>query len=134
MPKKASAAGKKWALIVEDDVFINKAYAAKFAHDGIDVKIAEDGEKAMQILKKGQSPAVILLDLMLPNKSGFEVLSEIKQDPRIKNIPVLILSNLAQDLDVDRGMALGAEEYLVKADLRIEELVGKVKKYLQGKK
>jgi DNA-binding response OmpR family regulator len=134
MPKKAKAENKNWALIVEDDVFINKAYAAKFSHEGIAVKMAEDGEKAMQILKKGEKPALILLDLMLPNKSGFEVLEEIKQDPKLKNIPVLILTNLAQDLDVDRGIALGAKEYLVKADLKIEELVGKVKKYLQNKK
>jgi DNA-binding response OmpR family regulator len=134
MPKKDSAAAKKWALIVEDDVFINKAYAAKFAHEGIEVKIAEDGERAIQVLKKGEPPSLILLDLMLPNKSGFEVLTEIKQDAKLKSIPVLILSNLAQDMDVSRGKALGAEEYLVKADLRIEELVAKVKRYLQIKK
>jgi DNA-binding response OmpR family regulator len=134
MPKKIKVESKKWALIVEGDVFINKAYAAKFSHEGIEVKMAEDGEKAMAILKKGEAPALILLDLMLPNKSGFEVLTEIKQDPKLKNIPVLILSNLAQDLDVNRGIALGAKEYLVKADLKIEELVNKVKKYLQSKK
>jgi two-component system, OmpR family, alkaline phosphatase synthesis response regulator PhoP len=134
MPKKAKVESKNWALIVEDDVFINKAYAAKFSHEGIPVKMAEDGEKAMQILKKGEIPALILLDLMLPNKSGFEVLEEIKQDPKLKKVPVLILTNLAQDMDVDRGMALGAKEYLVKADLKIEDLVGKVKKYLQDKK
>jgi DNA-binding response OmpR family regulator len=132
MPKSAS--NKKWVFIVEDDVFINKAYAAKFKHEGIDVKIAEDGEKALEMLKKGEVPALILLDLMLPKKSGFEVLSEIKQNENLKKIPVLILTNLAQELDANRGIALGAEEYLVKANIKIEELVNKVKQYLQKNK
>ncbi|MDD4901633.1 MAG: response regulator [Patescibacteria group bacterium] len=131
MPKKITAKSKKWVFIIEDDVFINRAYKAKFAHEGIEVKIAEDGEKALQMLKKGEMPALILLDLMLPNKSGFEVLAEIKQDDRLKNIPVLILTNLAQELDTDRGITLGAEEYLVKADMKIEDLVKKVQRYLE---
>ena len=133
MPKKNTASCKKWVFIVEDDVFINKAYKAKFAHEGIEVKFAEDGEKALQMLKTCGLPSLILLDLMLPNKSGFEVLEEIKRDSKIKNIPVLILTNLAQELDNNRGIDLGAEEYLVKADLKIEDLIAKVKQYLAKK-
>jgi putative two-component system response regulator len=133
MPKKACPKTKKLVFIVEDDVFINRAYKAKFAHEGIDVKIAEDGEKALSILKGGDMPSLILLDLMLPNKSGFEVLEELKNDPCLKKIPVLILTNLAQEMDASRGIALGAEEYLIKADLKIEDLVNKVKQYLAKK-
>jgi DNA-binding response OmpR family regulator len=134
MLKKISPKKQPWVLIVEDDVFINKAYAAKFAHEGIEVKIAEDGEAAVKELESGDIPGLILLDLMLPKKSGFDVLTEIKQDERLKNIPVLILTNLAQELDAKQGIMLGAEEYLIKADLKIEELVGKVKQYLQKNK
>ncbi len=119
-----------WVFIVEDDVLINKAYSAKFAHEGIAVKIAEDGEEATEMLKGDDLPVLILLDLMLPKKDGFKVLEEIKQDARLKDIPVLILTNLAQEMDAKRGLSLGAKEYLVKADLKIEGLVKKVKQYL----
>lgn len=130
MPKEASASKAGWVLIIEDDSSIDKAYSAKFAHEGIVIRIAEDGEEAMKILKKGDLPSLILLDLMLPKKSGFEVLKEVKGDARLKKIPVLILTNLAQELDADRGLTLGADEYLVKADVKIEDIVKKVRKYL----
>jgi two-component system alkaline phosphatase synthesis response regulator PhoP len=131
MPQKASSKKTSWILIVEDDASIDKAYTTKFAHEDIKVKIAEDGELAMSILKKNDLPSLILLDLMLPKKSGFEILAEIKKDARLKKIPVLILTNLAQELDADQGMTLGADEYLVKADLKIEDLVKKVRQYLK---
>ncbi|HTW96210.1 MAG TPA: response regulator [Candidatus Methylomirabilis sp.] len=134
MAKDATSKKSPWVFIVEDDVFINKAYSAKFAHEGIEVKIAEDGEKALEMLAKGETPTLILLDLMLPKKSGFEVLEEIKKDPRLKDIPVLILTNLAQELDANRGLSMGAKEYLIKTDLRIEDLVNKVKQYLESSK
>jgi DNA-binding response OmpR family regulator len=133
MPKEIKSKKIDEVFIVEDDAAIDKAYSVKFAHEGINVKIAEDGEEALEILNKGYFPSLILLDLMLPKKSGFEVLEEIKQNPKLKDIPVLILTNLAQEVDASRGLTLGAKEYLVKADLRIEDLVKKVKKYL-GKK
>lgn len=134
MSKDVHASKESWVLIIEDDASIDKAYSAKFTHEGIKAKIAEDGEQAMEILKKGDLPAVILLDLMLPKKSGFEVLKEVKESSRLKDIPVLILTNLAQELDADRGLTLGATEYLVKADVKIEDIVNKVKKYLQKSK
>jgi DNA-binding response OmpR family regulator len=134
MPKEVRTSKEGWVLIVEDDVSIDKAYSAKFTHEGIKVKIAEDGEEAMKMLKEKDLPGLILLDLMLPKKSGFEVLKEVKEDAHLKNIPVLILTNLAQELDADRGMTLGAVEYLVKADVKIEDIVNKARKYLQKTK
>jgi DNA-binding response OmpR family regulator len=134
MPKEVRASKEGWVLIIEDDASIDKAYSAKFTHEGIKVKIAEDGEQAMAMLQKGELPGLILLDLMLPKKSGFEVLKEVKESPRLKDIPVLILTNLAQELDADRGLTLGAVEYLVKADVKIEDIVNKVRKYLQKPK
>lgn len=123
-----------WVCIIEDDVYINKAYASKFAHENISVKIAEDGEQGMQLLKSDDKPSLILLDLMLPKKNGFEVLEEIKKNPTLKHIPVIIMTNLGQSADAKRGLALGAAEYLVKTNIKIDEIIKKVKKYLSDKK
>lgn len=123
----------KWVLIVEDDVYIEKAYRAKFAHEQILAETAGDGEAALALLNaKGDNlPALILLDMMLPKKNGFEVLTEMKAIPKWKNIPVIILSNLGQESDAQKGLALGAVEYLVKADTKINTIVEKVRRYLQ---
>lgn len=122
----------KWILIVEDDVFIDKAYRAKFSHEQIPVEGAGDGEAALALLRsKGDNlPALVLLDLMLPRKNGFEVLAEMKADPKLKDIPVIILSNLGQEADAQKGLSLGASEYLVKADTKINTIIEKVRAYL----
>ena len=121
----------KWLLVVEDDAYINKAYSAKFVHENIPVQFAVDGEDAMKILGSANTvPSLILLDLMLPKMNGFEVLEGLKKDAKFKDIPVIVLSNLGQESDVDRGKKLGAEEYLVKADTKIADILVKVKKYL----
>lgn len=118
-------------FVVEDDVFISKAYNAKFAHENVPADFAADGIEALEKLRTMKElPRVILLDLMLPKKSGFEVLEEIKKDAKLKDVPILILTNLGQDQDAKRGMELGAAEYLVKANMKIEDIVAKVKQYL----
>lgn len=124
----------KWVLVVEDDVFISKAYMAKFAHENIPAEAALDGQAGIDSLKahaaSGTLPVLILLDLMLPKKNGFEVLTEAKADPEIKDVPVIILSNLGQEADAQKGLGLGAVEYLVKADTKISAIVDKVRTYL----
>jgi DNA-binding response OmpR family regulator len=122
----------KWILVVEDDVFIDKAYRAKFSHEEINTEYASDGVLAMELLmsKADNPPALVLLDLMLPKKNGFEVLEEMKADERLKNVPVIILSNLGQESDVKKGMLLGANEYLVKAETKINSIIEKVREYL----
>jgi len=122
----------KWALIVEDDAYICKAYAAKFAYEHIEARFATDGEEALKILHESAAalPAVILLDLMLPKTNGFEVLTAIKADAALQKIPVLILTNLGQESDAKRGLDLGATEYLVKADTKIADIVSRVRSHL----
>ncbi len=123
----------KWILIVEDDVFIDKAYRAKFSHEQINTEYASDGVLAIELLKSklDNPPALVLLDLMLPKKNGFEVLGEMKADPKLKDVPVIILSNLGQESDVTKGMALGANEYLVKAETKINTIIEKARQYLE---
>ena len=119
-------------LIIEDDQRINKVYMAKLSVEGITVMTALDGEEGLRKIYS-EKPDLILLDLMLPQKSGFEILKEIKQDPKVKDIPVLILSNLAQEKEVEKGLELGAEDYLVKTDYSIQQVMEKIKKALKGR-
>ena len=119
-------------LIIEDDQRINKVYMAKLSVEGITVMSALDGEEGLRKIYS-EKPDLILLDLMLPQKSGFEILKEIKQDPKVKDIPVLILSNLAQEKEVEKGLELGAEDYLVKTDYSIQQVMEKIKKALKGR-
>lgn len=123
-----------WVCIIEDDVFINKAYASKFAHEHIPIKIAENGEEGLRLLKSDDKPFLILLDLMLPKKNGFEVLEEIKKNQTLKHIPVVIMTNLGQAADAKRGLELGATEYLVKTNMKIDDIIKKVKGYLSDEK
>ncbi|HBH71574.1 MAG: Response regulator receiver protein [Parcubacteria group bacterium GW2011_GWC1_42_11] len=120
---------KKKIMVVEDDEHISKVYEIKFAKEGIDVSLARDGEEAI-VKITAEKPDVILLDLMIPKKDGFGVLEEIKKNPELANIPVIILSNLGQKTDQDRALALGANEYLVKVDYSIQDVINKAMGYL----
>lgn len=119
----------KKVMVVEDDEHISKVYEIKLAKEGIASFLARDGEEAV-VKITAEKPDVILLDLMLPKKDGFWVLEEIKKNPELAGIPVIILSNLGQKSDQDRALALGASEYLVKVDYSIQEIIDKVKGYL----
>ena len=119
-------------LIIEDDQRINKVYTAKLLIEGIEVFTALDGEEGLRRIYD-EKPDLILLDLMLPKKSGFEILKEIKKDEKVKDIPVLILSNLAQEKEIEEGLALGAQDYLVKTNYSIQQVMEKIKKTLKGR-
>jgi len=127
--QKNTADSKKIVFVVEDDSFLVQAYQIKFEKEGMEVWVATDGEEALDFLKK-EPPDVILLDIMLPKVSGFSVLEAIRKDERWKGVPVIILSNLGQQQDIERGKALGVVEYIVKANAKINEVVEKVKKLL----
>lgn len=116
-------------LVAEDDKFLLKIYQTKLAKEGFNILIASDGEEAIQMVKS-EKPSLVILDLLLPKKSGFEVLAEIKADPVTKDIPVIISSNLGQDADVEKGLKLGAADYMIKANLSITEVMDKIKKYI----
>lgn len=119
----------KKVLIIEDDEHISRVYDIKLSKEGIISSVARDGEEAIPKII-AEKPDLILLDLMLPKKDGFWVLEEIKKNPDLVHIPVIVLSNLGQESDQTRALGLGAKEYLVKVNTSIQQVVDKVKGYL----
>ena len=113
-------------LIVEDDKFLRKLVVEKFKQENFEVIEAADGEQGLKKIKE-EKPNIVLLDLTLPKKDGFQVLSEIKGDKDISSIPVIIFSNLGQREEMEKASKLGAADYLIKAHFTPNEIVEKVK-------
>jgi DNA-binding response OmpR family regulator len=119
----------KKVLIIEDDPYIADMYAAKFKMEKYEVKLAKNGKKAFEKLQK-EKPDIILLDLLMPGMDGYEFLEKFKKEKEFKNIKVIILTNLGQKREVERGLKLGADDYIVKAYFTPEEVVGKIENLL----
>lgn len=113
---------KKKLLWVEDDRLIGTILSKKLVSSGFDLFHAKNGEEAVEVLKS-VIPDLIVLDLILPNMSGFDILREIKKDPALSRIPVMILSNLSKNSDIERAQALGAQKFLVKAAVSLDQIV-----------
>lgn len=122
-------AEKIHVLLVEDDVFLSGIYQKKFEMEGYKVSLADNGEKALVEVKK-KKPDIVMLDILLPKLDGFAVLSKLKADPEVKDIPVILLTNLGQKDDVEKGLQMGASDYLIKAHFKPSEVVDKIKKVL----
>jgi len=120
---------KSKILLIEEDKFYRRAYGDGLRNAGFEVLLAQDAKEGIRKMK-ADKPDLVLLDLLLPVESGFEVLEELKMDDELKEIPVIILSNLSQDSDVRQGKELGAVEYLIKADFTMKEVIGKVKEHI----
>lgn len=121
---------KKKIAVVEDDQFLSKAFILKLNAAGFDAIAIRDGQDAFDTISR-EMPDLVLLDLMLPKRSGFDILADLKKDEKLKNIPVIIMSNLGQEEEVQRGLSLGASEYLVKTNIKLEEVVNKINTYLK---
>jgi len=120
----------KTILIVEDDPILLKMYSEKFMFEGFKVLNAKDGLEAIETALGTEKIDIILLDIMLPKMSGTDFLEKLCQDTKGKNIPVIALTNLAEDKEKQRAIKLGVKEYLVKAMQTPEQVVEKIKKYL----
>ncbi len=120
----------KKILIIEDDKFLRELISRKISDEGFDVAEAVDGEEGVKKVKT-EKPDLILLDLILPGIDGFEVLSRAKEDLNSASIPVIILSNLGQKEEVEKGLKLGAVDYLIKAHFTPGEIVEKIKAILK---
>lgn len=116
----------KKILIVEDESALQKSFGDVLRQEGYDIIAALDGETGFNLAKE-KKPDLILLDLVLPKMNGFDVLKKIKETEDIKNIPVIVLTNLEGVEEVDRALSLGATTYLVKAQYSLAEIVDKIK-------
>ncbi|HOY56338.1 MAG TPA: response regulator [bacterium] len=117
-------------LLVEDDDFLLNMYRVKLELEDYKVLTASNGEAGLALIKD-KKPDLVLLDIILPKLNGFEVLKVTQQDKNIKNIPVIILSNLGQKEDIKKGLKLGARDYLIKAHFLPSEVIEKIKKILK---
>jgi len=119
----------KKILIAEDDKFLNEILTGKVSRAGYEVISVSDGEEAFAKIKS-EKPDMVFLDLIMPKKTGFEVLEQMKKDGVAVGTPVVVLSNLGQDDDVQKSLQLGAKDYVIKANTSIEDIVAKIQKYI----
>ncbi len=117
-------------LIIEDDSFILEMYKIKFESSNFEVISANDGIKGLKILEK-EKPDIILLDIIMPKKDGFSVLKAIRSNPALEKIPVILLTNLGQRENIEKGFELGATGYIIKAHFTPSEIVKKVRDVLE---
>ncbi len=117
-------------LIIEDDKFLRELINRKLQSENFETVLAIDGETGLDLIIK-ENPDIVLLDLILPGINGFEVLTKVKKNEKTKNIPVIILSNLGQKDDIEKGMGIGATDYLVKAHFTPSEIVEKINQILE---
>ncbi len=118
-------------LIIEDDIYISRMYQLKLSLDGIKVELADNGKAGLEKVEDFR-PDVILLDILMPEMDGFEVLKSLKSDPKNQDIPVLIMSNYGQEEDIKKGLELGAVGYLVKSQYTPSTVVDKIRSIIEG--
>ncbi len=116
-------------ILVEDDKFIARAYKDGLERAGFEVEVVSDGLEAIGKIR-AEHPDLILLDLILPGKNGFEILEEIQMADELRSLPVVALSNLGQDTDIQKAKSLGAVDYLVKTDYSMREVIERIKEHL----
>ncbi len=121
-------------MLVEDDSFISGMYRTKLTNLGYEVVFFDNGESAWQKLQEDPLPDLVLLDIVLPERDGFEILELLRKEERTKNLPVILLTNLGQKPDVERGVNLDANDYIIKAHFTPTEVVEKIKKVLEKAK
>lgn len=122
----ANAGSKKKIMIVEDDSFVMDIYQTKLEQEGYEVVGAANGVEALKKLQEIR-PDLILLDIIMPYMDGLEVLKKIKDDQGLRNIPIILLTNLSQKEEIDKGLGLGADDYLIKSHFTPSEVLEKIK-------
>ena len=122
----------KTILVIEDDKFMRNLLVNKLKKEGFRTDDVASGEEAIELMQT-KAPDLILLDLILPNMDGFEVIQHLKKDPRLANIPVLILSNLGEKKDIEKAEGFGVEGFLIKANFTPSEIIKKIHDLLNKK-
>lgn len=118
-------------LIVEDDPLISRMYQRVFTFEGFEVEMARDGEEGLSKLKEKQ-PNLVLMDIMMPRMTGIDVLRKMKEDDKLKSLPVIVLTNLSGMKDAETAIELGAVKFIVKSDNKPTEVVKQVREILKG--
>lgn len=116
-------------VLVEDDEFFQKFYSFKLREQGFTVDVGSDGVQGLNLMLQS-IPDLVLLDLIMPNKDGFEVLSEMKKNPALLNVPVLVFSTLSQEQDIKKAMELGAVGYANKSFFDFDKLLAQIREVL----
>ena len=114
-------------MVIEDDPFLSSILKARLEKDGFTVIQAFNGEEALTKLRGEALPGLVILDLIMPKMSGFEVLQAISIDPQLNKIPVVVVSNLGQPGDVEKAKGFGAVDYFIKMRMSIDELIVKIR-------
>lgn len=123
---------KKRILIVEDDSFVRDIYETKLSQEGFEVETAVNGMEAIKKMAEGENiPNLILLDIVMPFMDGLEMLKRVREKEELRDIPVIMLTNLSQKEDVESGLALGASDYLIKSHFTPSEVLEKINKYIK---
>ena len=123
--------GEMKILFVEDDKFLRALLSEKLRTEGYTVMEAENGEEGISLVHTGR-PHLVLLDLILPGKiDGYELLKQMKAEPTLSSIPVVIISNLGSAEDIDRAMNLGAKDFLVKVRNTPQEVVSRIRRIIE---
>ncbi len=120
---------KKKILLVEDEEIIRNLLKKKLEQEGYEVKIAIDGEDGLKAMRN-EKPNLVLLDIIMPKLSGFEVMEEIQKNEELKMIPVIVISNSGQPVELDKAKKLGAKDWLIKTEFDPQEVVAKVVKQI----
>jgi len=118
-------------LVAEDDQFYANLYRTKLEKEGFGVVVASNGTETLELLKKHR-PNLIILDLVMPEMDGFEVLKKLKEESDLKDVPVIILSNLGQEEDIERAKELGVFKYIIKSNVSIHQMVESVEEALKS--
>jgi CheY-like chemotaxis protein len=121
MPKKI--------LLVEDEEIMIDLLQRKLTAEGYDISVARDGEEGLKAMRRVK-PDLVLLDIIMPKMGGFEVMEEMNKDKELKKIPVIVISNSGQPVEIDKAQQLGAKDWLIKTEFDPQEVVDKVKKQI----
>ena len=119
----------KKILLVEDEEIMINLLQRKLTKEGYEVSVARDGEEGLKLMREVK-PALILLDIVMPKMGGFEVMEEMGKDKNLKDIPVIVISNSGQPVEIDKAQRLGAKDWLIKTEFDPQEVVDKVVKQI----
>ncbi|MBM3257940.1 MAG: response regulator [Candidatus Nealsonbacteria bacterium] len=115
--------------IMEDEELILNLLERKLIKEGYELLVARNGEEGLKLIKE-KKPDLLLLDIIMPIKGGFEVLEEMQKDDNLKDIPIIIISNSGQPVEIDKAQKLGAKDWLIKTDFDPQEVIDKIKKQI----